>query len=145
MTIGRRRQPVRRGPRCDGVVRRARGGACERRIGGGVDHVDARERTTEVGRGKRGETVNQDARRVSVADVRRLLVGSRGHQPSILIGAETDLPPHQDNTACLVKRPDDSWVVSYFERGNFFDERVFSTEDEACRDFLGMLGVPIEQ
>ena len=88
--------------------------------------------------------MEQSPQRLSVADVRRLLVRSRGHQPQVLIGVEADLPPQLDNTACLVQRADGSWEVSYFERGSYFDQRVFGTEDGACRDFLAMLRIPVD-
>lgn len=78
---------------------------------------------------------------LTISDVERALMGSAGRRVGAFhIGEESAGEPAYDNTSCLLRRADGSWMVAYFERGSYHDVRVFDTEHDACVDFLEMLG-----
>jgi hypothetical protein len=79
---------------------------------------------------------------VTVDDVRRALFAA-GPVPSVSIGDDPESLPGQDNTACLWRRVDGSWLVGWFERGAFHDAQTFTSESAACRSFLDLLGLTL--
>ena len=85
-------------------------------------------------------------RPLTVRDVERALGAAGGRAGAFHIGEESAGKPGYDNTSCLLHRADGSWLVAYFERGSYHDPRVFDTEEEACVDFLAMVGLaPVQE
>lgn len=76
---------------------------------------------------------------LTVEEVKKRVAIAAGRVGSIHIGEESNGRPGYDNVSCLLRRSDGSWMVAYFERGSYDDQRVFISEAEACADFLAML------
>ncbi|MCD9198553.1 hypothetical protein [Aeromicrobium wangtongii] len=77
---------------------------------------------------------------LTVADVREAIAASDEPYRRVWIGEENGRLPGDDNVSVLVRRLDGTWLTSYFERGSYQNPVVFKSEDEACRDFLEMIG-----
>lgn len=85
-------------------------------------------------------------RPLKVRDVERALGAAGGRVGAFHIGKEAAGKPGYDNTSCLLRRTDGSWLVAYFERGSYQDPRVFDTEEEGCADVLALVGlVPVQE
>lgn len=80
---------------------------------------------------------------LSLEDVGRARLGAPRPLPTLLISRDPAAVPAGDNTAVLQTTQDGAWRTGWFERGRLHDERSFPTEDEACRDFLALLGLAV--
>jgi hypothetical protein len=83
-------------------------------------------------------------RGLTIDDVRFSMLHASGRLPSTRIGVDDGRLPGYDNVACLLKEPDGTWMVAWFERGAYQDRETYETEHAACAAFLELIGVGVE-